>query len=379
MPDPKMLREQLCTEQHRCSLDGPTAALYGYLINLCDILRPLGPDGNHDDRHTPLCGCDDVPAPAECGTGAAESVTAGTEDASSYPNLEFDLFGATPEQAETIFGILADVAYAIAPAGVEVFGSGVMNPGAARALAADPGDVPDEPEHAPGRWSISSPLPEVADVLRAQRDKAREQVKEARSWARHGYELGQRSYTWSDHGVAPAWLTEGHDPEALAGPDPHAACEAALTEARAQVDQLTTERDQALRRATKAQGWARRRARDRDDARAQVSRVRDLAESWMNAQTINRAALKAGSYMPRKTPGPQDLLNAIDEPQQDEAQVFLGFDCAKDANPVMVTRRDDGVMQLNIPDQVRQYAARAAAELRTAIASGRINHGTPHV
>lgn len=32
---------------------------------------------------------------------------------------------------------------------------------------------------------------------------------EARLWARHGYEIGQRHCSWSDHGVAPAWLTEG--------------------------------------------------------------------------------------------------------------------------------------------------------------------------
>ncbi len=40
-------------------------------------------------------------------------------------------------------------------------------------------------------------------------------VEDARSWARHGYEIGQRSCTWSDQGVAPAWLTEGHAPESL--------------------------------------------------------------------------------------------------------------------------------------------------------------------
>lgn len=34
-------------------------------------------------------------------------------------------------------------------------------------------------------------------------------LAEARSWARHGYEIGQRHCGWSDHGVAPAWLTEG--------------------------------------------------------------------------------------------------------------------------------------------------------------------------
>lgn len=36
---------------------------------------------------------------------------------------------------------------------------------------------------------------------------AEEQLAEARSWARHGYEIGQRSCTWSDYGVAPKWLT----------------------------------------------------------------------------------------------------------------------------------------------------------------------------
>lgn len=35
------------------------------------------------------------------------------------------------------------------------------------------------------------------------------QLDEARQWARHGYEIGQRHCSWSDHGVAPAWLTEG--------------------------------------------------------------------------------------------------------------------------------------------------------------------------
>lgn len=36
-----------------------------------------------------------------------------------------------------------------------------------------------------------------------------EQLDEARSWARHGYEIGQRSLLWSDYGTAPSWLTEG--------------------------------------------------------------------------------------------------------------------------------------------------------------------------
>jgi hypothetical protein len=36
--------------------------------------------------------------------------------------------------------------------------------------------------------------------------------EEARQWARHGYEIGQRHCGWSDHGVAPGWLTEGWPP-----------------------------------------------------------------------------------------------------------------------------------------------------------------------
>lgn len=31
---------------------------------------------------------------------------------------------------------------------------------------------------------------------------------EARAWARHGYEIGQRHCGWNDYGVAPVWLTE---------------------------------------------------------------------------------------------------------------------------------------------------------------------------
>lgn len=34
------------------------------LINAIDILRPLGPDGKHGDRHTPYCGCEDVVLPS---------------------------------------------------------------------------------------------------------------------------------------------------------------------------------------------------------------------------------------------------------------------------------------------------------------------------
>lgn len=50
---------------------------------------------------------------------------------------------------------------------------------------------------------------EKSEAARAQ---LRDERAEARQWARHGYEIGQRHCGWSDHGVAPAWLTEGWPP-----------------------------------------------------------------------------------------------------------------------------------------------------------------------
>jgi hypothetical protein len=40
-------------------------------------------------------------------------------------------------------------------------------------------------------------------------EQAEAERNEARQWARHGYEIGQQHCGWSDHGVAPDWLTEG--------------------------------------------------------------------------------------------------------------------------------------------------------------------------
>jgi hypothetical protein len=43
----------------------------------------------------------------------------------------------------------------------------------------------------------------------ARAEQAEAERDEARMWARHGYEIGQRHCGWTDHGVAPAWLTDG--------------------------------------------------------------------------------------------------------------------------------------------------------------------------
>lgn len=53
-----------------------------------------------------------------------------------------------------------------------------------------------------GKHANIRELIERAEQAEAERD-------DARTWARHGYEIGQRHCGWSDHGVAPDWLTEG--------------------------------------------------------------------------------------------------------------------------------------------------------------------------
>jgi len=60
----KMLRESLCRGQDALTINWSEdcsrhSARIQQLIDQLDILRPLGPDGKHGDRHTPYCGCDD--------------------------------------------------------------------------------------------------------------------------------------------------------------------------------------------------------------------------------------------------------------------------------------------------------------------------------
>lgn len=47
------------------------------------------------------------------------------------------------------------------------------------------------------------------DDIRNAATGMRKERDEARTWARHGYEIGQRHCGWTDHGVAPGWLTDG--------------------------------------------------------------------------------------------------------------------------------------------------------------------------
>lgn len=56
----KMVRETLCVAQMLIGLSSDPRANEHVerLINDIDRQRPLGPDGKHDDRHTPTCGCE---------------------------------------------------------------------------------------------------------------------------------------------------------------------------------------------------------------------------------------------------------------------------------------------------------------------------------
>lgn len=63
---PKMMRETLCLAQSEIgnspwNEDRKQEHIdrLQRLIDACDSLRPLGPDGKHGNRHTGSCGCVD--------------------------------------------------------------------------------------------------------------------------------------------------------------------------------------------------------------------------------------------------------------------------------------------------------------------------------
>jgi hypothetical protein len=59
----KMMRETFCFAQFAVNQIGGARSKehserLQRIINTCDELRPLGPDGKHGYLHTPNCGCD---------------------------------------------------------------------------------------------------------------------------------------------------------------------------------------------------------------------------------------------------------------------------------------------------------------------------------
>lgn len=95
-------------------------------------------------------------------------------------------------------------------------------------------------------------------------------LDEARVWARHGYEIGQRHCSWTDHGVAPAWLTEGW-------PRSFDSCEHL---------QKAAEYDEALTRV-----------------RAEVARIRTITPTWDPVADLIEAALN-GTQPPAERTAP---------------------------------------------------------------------------
>lgn len=84
-------------------------------------------------------------------------------------------------------------------------------------------------------------LDEITDAaLGVVNQDAREALAEARMWARHGYEVGQKHCSWSDHGVAPEWLTEGWPPHFDSCEHLKRACEydETITRVRAEVARI---------------------------------------------------------------------------------------------------------------------------------------------
>ena len=61
----KMIRETLCVASSGLSLLTGDVTRHTEritrIIHEIDRQRPLGPDGKHGDRHTPTCGCEDIP------------------------------------------------------------------------------------------------------------------------------------------------------------------------------------------------------------------------------------------------------------------------------------------------------------------------------
>lgn len=68
------------------------------------------------------------------------------------------------------------------------------------------------PQHRVLAARLLDPAELEAEAALIDREHLVEQISEARMWARHGYEIGQRHCSWTDHGVAPDWLTDEWPP-----------------------------------------------------------------------------------------------------------------------------------------------------------------------
>jgi hypothetical protein len=113
-----------------------------------------------------------------------------------------------------------------------------------------------------------------SELIRSEnaRDRLRQDRDEARSWARHGYEIGQKHCGWTDRGVAPTWLTEDW-------PNSFDACEHLKRAAELEETEVVRKRVAAECKAALTDALGMDRTRDWDDIRntaAGLRKQRDL-------------------------------------------------------------------------------------------------------
>lgn len=82
------------------------------------------------------------------------------------------------------------------------------------ALRVPEADIRAVRQVAEGQLEAEAEAPDRRELKESEAARAKlrhlgELLAEARQWARHGYEIGQRHCSWTNHGVAPDWLTEG--------------------------------------------------------------------------------------------------------------------------------------------------------------------------
>jgi hypothetical protein len=151
------------------------------------------------------------------------------------------------------------------------------------------------------------------ELIRSEnaREHLRQDRDEARSWARHGYEIGQRHCGWTDHGVAPGWLTEGWPPHIESCE--HLKHAADLEKAEAVRKRVAKEQKAVLTDALgmdRLRDWddivnaARGLRKERDTRTAIVQRIRDFPNAPESADS------PAGTA-PEYLAGYRDAVDAV--------------------------------------------------------------------
>lgn len=135
--------------------------------------------------------------------------------------------------------------------------------------------------------------PDVAGWLRTacrellKSDDARahlqDELSDARLWARHGYEIGQKHCGWTDHGTAPVWLTDGW-------PNSFDACEHLKRAAELEASEDVRKRVAKEQKAALLDALGMDPTRDWDDIRNAAAGIREQRDT----QAAELERLRAG-------------------------------------------------------------------------------------